>query len=80
MNFYAAVLVFGLIVALSQAAPAVEQERQFETIGNTFSTIAAIPSNIASALFTPPVIPSFAALRTMMSSFFNFLPNLITDL
>jgi hypothetical protein len=80
MNFYFAVLVLGLIVALSQAAPLEEHERQFDTIGQTISTIAAIPSNLASSLFTPPVIPSFSALRTMMSSFFNFLPNLITDL
>lgn len=78
MKFFSAVLVFGFIVALNQAAPA--EERQFESIGQTFSTIAAIPSNLASAIFTPPVLPSFAALRTMMSSFFNFLPNLITDL
>ncbi|KZS21214.1 Uncharacterized protein APZ42_011906 [Daphnia magna] len=79
MKFYATVLVLGLILALNQAAPVSPEERQFDSIGQTFSTIAGIPASLAS-LFTPPVLPSFSALRTMMSSFFNFLPNLITDL
>ena len=80
MKLYTAMLVFGLVAALSYAAPITldldPTSRQVlpAGIGQLFS----LPS--LSSLISPSfTIPGFSTLRNMMSSFFNFLPNLITD-